>query len=99
MTTRGGLGFEHGIDARRGAAMMRAGLQRDVHRRAGGVVPLLLTVVQGFDLGMRPAALTVPALADDFFIAHEQRPDHRIGFDPAPAMGGQAQGFLHESLV
>ncbi len=78
-------GCEERVDARRRRAVVRAGLERDVHRRAAC---LLSRRLERDDLGMRLALALVPALADDLVPGDDDGPDDRVRMGrPATALG------------
>ena len=60
----GDPGLEDRLDAGRLAPLVRAGLQRHVHRRPGRVLAALAAVRQRRPLRVQPAELGVEALAD-----------------------------------
>ena len=68
-------GGDDGVGAGRRLAVMRAGLERDVERRAAR---RRAGAAQGFDLGMRPAAGLGPAAADNDAVLDDHRADRRI---------------------
>ena len=72
-------GGEDRVGARRLAAVVRAGLERDVDRRPGRVVAALAAVGERGDLGVDVAERGVMALADHLAVADE-RPRRRRGF-------------------
>ena len=89
-------GGDHRIGARRCAAVMRAGLQRDVQRRAAGG---LTGTAQRFDLGMRTAAILGPAPADDHAILDQHRADRGVGRGAPLAAPAERQRQLHEAAI
>ena len=89
-------GLDDGVGARRRLALMRARLERHVHR---GALRRLLGAAQRLDLGMRAAAGLRPAAADDDAILDDHRADRRIGpgvAEPAPA---ERERQRHEARV
>ena len=89
-------GLDDGVGAGRRLALMRARLERHVHR---GALRGFLGVPQRLDLGMRAAAGLRPAAAKDDAVLHDHRADRRIGpgrAQPAPA---ERQRQRHEARV
>jgi hypothetical protein len=89
-------GLDQGIHARRRAAMVVAGFERDV----GGGAPCGVSGrPQGTDFGMGLAGLLVPAFADDAAVPDEHAADAGIwGCGEEPA-GRQPQGLRHEGVI
>src|SRR6185369_7105606 len=79
---------DHRVSARRRAAVVRAGLQGHIERRAARP---LSGVAERLDLGMRTADLAMPAAADDLVPLHENGTDHRIGRSAVAPAGGQPE--------
>ena len=78
-------GFEQRVDAGRRRAVVRARLERHVHR---GAARLLAGSVERDDLGVRPALALVPALADDLVSGDHDGAHDRVRMcRPAPALG------------
>ena len=74
------------LRARRRAAVVAAGLERHVQRRAVQVGP---AAPDRLDLGVRAAELLVKALAEDLLVAADDRADERVRADPPAASLGQ----------
>ena len=88
-------GRHDGVDAGRRLAVMRAGLERHVERRAAR---RLAGAPQRLDLGMRPPARLGPAAPDHDAVLHHDRADRRIRpriAEPAPA---ERQRERHEAV-
>ena len=80
-------GLEDRLDARRLPPLMRAGLQRHVHRRPGRILAPLAAIRQRRPLGVQPAQLGMKPLADHLAVADDHRADQGIRADaPAPAL-------------
>jgi hypothetical protein len=90
-------GIDDPADARAGAALMAAGLERAIERRAAGARPRRRERVH---LGMRLAGALVEALADnDAVRRHDDGTNERVGARaPAPARR-MKQRSLHELRV
>ena len=86
VTTRLNASGDNRVGAGRRFALMAAGLERDIHRRA---LRPLARRRQRMDLGVRPAELLVPTLADHLAILHDDAADHRVRLDKALAAAGQ----------
>ena len=87
---------QDGVDAGRGLAVMRAGLERRVKRRAARRLP---GAAQRLDLGMRPPARLGPAAPDHDAVAHHHGADRRVRpriAEPAPP---ERQRQRHEAGV
>jgi hypothetical protein len=89
-------GLEDRLGARRGSAVVGAGLERDVEGGAGRVLAA----------GRESHALRVSlsgglgyALADHPAVLHEHGPDHRVRTGPAASFGGQLDGPKEVSRV
>ncbi len=87
-------GLEERIDARRRRAVVRAGLERDVDRRAAGS---LAGSLECDDLGVRAALSLVPAFADDLTVGDDDRADDRIRVRRAAAVLRELDGALQEA--
>jgi hypothetical protein len=72
----GNPGCEHRIDAGGSAALMVAGLQGDVEGSAPGTGA---SGAEGFDLGVRPSDLPVPAASHDLFPLDHEGAHHGVG--------------------
>ena len=87
---------QYRVRARRLPAVVTAGLERDVHRRA----PRLCAAArQGVSLGVRLAAALVPALAYYLAVLDYHRADHGVGRAPALAPFCQLQRAAHVVFV
>ena len=86
----------HGVRARRRLAVMRAGFQRDVERRAAR---RRAGPPQGLDLGMGPATKLDPAAADNDAVLDDDRADGRVGPGPAQSAPAKGQRQRHEARV
>ena len=73
--------------------MVRARLERHVDRRTAR---LLSRVRECGDLGVRPALLLVPTLADDLAAGDHDRAHDRIRVSRPPPPLGELEGVLHE---
>jgi hypothetical protein len=70
--------------------VVAAGLHRHVERRAGQVAgPRRRGRGDRVDLGVRAAALLVPALPQDLLVADDERADHRVGVHASEAELGK----------
>ncbi len=78
---------------------MAAGFQCDVGRGAFCRVAGADYCIQRRRLGVRPAGLLVPALADQAAIAHDDTADTRIGGRGEQAAPRQLQRARHEGVV
>ena len=88
-TTRAMPAAQDRVGARRLLALVAAGLERDVERRAAQV-----GVAGGgdrVDLGVRAAVLLVPALAHDLAVLDEHRADDRVGAARCPRRARRAR--------
>src|SRR4051812_29033743 len=81
-------GREDRVDAGRRAAVVRAGLQRDVERRAARLLPRRL---ERPNLGVRLAGPLVPALADDLVAVGDDRTDDGVRVRREAAALGQLE--------
>ena len=79
---------------RAAGALVRAGLERHVHRRPGGVLAARAAVLERRPLGVQAAELGVEALADHLAVAHDDGADQRVGADLPPPILGQLQRAL-----
>src|SRR5262249_31151687 len=73
-------GFEQGVHAGRSLPVMRARLERDVHRRAARA---LAGRAKRVHLRVRSSVALVPSLAADPPVPAEHRPDERVRIRPA----------------
>ena len=91
-------GCDHRIGARRGGPVVIARLERAVQ---GSPACAIARLAKRHDLGMRVATGSfVPALAGDRAVGiEEDRTDHRVRRDAAPAVGGELEGPPHLRLV
>ena len=80
------------LGARRGLAMMRAGLQRHIGHRPPRARPRLL---QSHGFGMGPPAPLRPAPAQHHTLFHNHTAYRRIGPDRPKAPRAKAQGMGH----
>ena len=81
-------GLEDRLRAGRLAALMRAGLERHVHRRPRGILSAAPAVLERRPLGVNATELGVEALADHLSVADDDGADQRVRADPpAPALG------------
>ena len=81
-------GLEDRLGAGRLPPLVRAGLQRHVHRRPSRVLAPLPAILQRRPLGVQPAQLGMKPLADHLAVTHDHGADQRIRADsPAPALG------------
>ena len=71
--------------------MVRAGLERDVERRAAGA---LARRGERDDLRVRPARPLVPALAHDLAVAHDDGADERVRVRRAASALGELERAL-----
>src|SRR4029077_529378 len=71
-------GLEERLGAGRLTALMGAGLERQVDRRAGGVRSACAAVLNCDPRGMQLAELGVETLSDHLTVAHEHGADQRI---------------------
>ena len=78
---------DDGVGAWRRLAVVRAGLQRDVERRAAR---RRAGAPQGLDLGMGPATGLGPAAADNGAVLDDDRAHGRVR--PGPAQSAPAEG-------
>jgi len=82
--------------ARRRAAVMRAGFERDVHRRTA------CRYTRGFqcvDFGVRGAGPLVPAFADDSAILDDDASDTRVGAGGEQTARGELQRASHMGVI
>ena len=86
----GNPGGEHGVDARRRGAVVRAGLHRHVERRAARP---LAGGVERDDLAV-PSRDLGRALADDLVSRDDDGADRRLGIGPAARVLGELHGPL-----
>jgi len=89
-------GLEDTFDAGAGAPLMAAGFEGHIE---GGLFGLIAGLLDGVDLGMRPAQFLMPAFADDAAILDQQSADHRIGTDQAASLCRQFKGAGHIVLI
>jgi hypothetical protein len=89
-------GLEDRLGARGGAAMVGAGLERDVQGGAGRV---LAARGERHALRMGLSGGLGYALADHPAVLHEHGPDHRVRTGPAASFGGQVDGPKEMSRV
>ena len=89
-------GRQERIDARRRRPVMRAGLERDVDRRAACVRSRRL---QCDDLGVRAAPALVPAFADDLAAGDDHRADDGVRVGRPPAVLGELERAFEEPGV
>ncbi|HVK76575.1 MAG TPA: hypothetical protein VM734_24785 [Kofleriaceae bacterium] len=87
---------DHRRRARRGAAVVVARLEVDVHRRAGGA-PVELG--QGVGLGVVRAGAAVPALGQHAVAVDDHAPDQRVGRGPPLGHAGQLEAARHPHRV
>jgi hypothetical protein len=92
----GNAGGDDGVGARRRSAVMRAGFERNVKRRAAGG---LAGAAQHLDFGMRPATTLRPAAADDDAVFDEHRADRGVGPGAAQPAPAEQQRKRHEAGV
>jgi hypothetical protein len=79
---------------------MRAGFERDVHRRSKGrVICSCAGPAQGFDFGMRPSARLRPAAADNHAILDDHRADRGVWPGAAQAATPERESKRHETLI
>src|ERR1044072_1258162 len=80
-------GLEDRLSAGRLPTLVRAGLQRHVHRRPRRILAPLPAIPQRRPLGMQPTKLCMKPLADHDPIPNDNRSNKRIGTNPpAPAL-------------
>ena len=84
---------EERVDARRRRAVVRAGLEGDVHDRAAC---LLSRGVERDDLRVRLSPPLVPALSDDLVPGDDDSPDDRVRMCRAAAALGELECALQE---
>src|SRR5690606_27071241 len=72
-------GGDHGIHARRGAAVVAAGFERDVEGTAGYVHALGGRITQCTDFGMGAASLLGGALAEHLTLTHDDATHAWVG--------------------
>ena len=89
-------GGDDGVGARRRFAVMRAGLERDVERRAAC---RRAGAAQRLDFGVRPAARLGPAAADNVAVLDDHGADRRIGPGAAEPAPSEAKRKRHEAPV
>src|ERR1043166_926866 len=89
-------GTDNGVGARRRLALMRAWLERDVHRRALGG---LLGALERLDLGMGAAAVLRPAARKDDAVLDDHGADRRIGPGVAEATPAEIERQRHVARV
>ena len=89
-------GGDDGIGAGRRFAVMRAGLERDVERRAARRGA---GAAQRLDLGMRPAAGLSPAAADDDAVLDDDGADGGIGPGAAKPAPAERKRERHEAPI
>jgi len=87
----GDRGGEDRVGARRLAALVGAGLEREVQRRSGRIAAAAAAVGERRDLGVQLAERLMAALADRLAVAHDHRPDERIRAHPSPPSLRQLQ--------
>src|SRR4051812_29689723 len=81
-------GTDDGVDAWRRLALVRAGFERHIERRALG---RLAGALQRLGLGMGAAARLRPAAADDDAVLDDDRADGRIGPGTAKPAAAERQ--------
>ena len=89
-------GFEDRGDARRRSAVVGAGLERHIQRRALRVAPGL---AKGMDLGVRLAGALVESLADNAALMHHDGTDDRVGRGAPARLLSQLERTMHECFV
>ena len=87
---------DHGIGAGRRLAVVRAGLQRDVQRRAAR---RLAGTPQRLDLGMGPAAGLGPAAADNDAVLDDHRAYGRVRPSAAQSAPAERKRQRHEAGI
>jgi hypothetical protein len=92
-------GGEDRLGARRLAAVVGAGLEGDVHRRAGGVVAALAAVGERRHLGVDAAELGVKPFPEDLALAADHGADERVRAHPAAPAIGQLQRAAQKGAV
>ena len=80
------------VDARRRAALVRAGLQVQIE---GGAARLLGGLRQGDDFGVVKPGVGVKAPSHHFAFTHQDRSHQRIGTGQRPAFARQVERFAH----
>ncbi|MNF62061.1 hypothetical protein D3C84_437320 [compost metagenome] len=85
-------GVDQCIGARRGAAVMAAGLQRHV---GGGTTGILAGSAQGMNFGVGFAGAHVPAFADNLPVTYDHTAHPRVGMGGVVAVARQFQGTRH----
>jgi len=89
-------GFDQRIGTGRGAAGMRAGLERDV---GGGATRAIARGAQREHFGMRLPGTRVEAFADHLAIAHQHAAHHRVRLGRVRAALGEPQRARHHGVV
>ena len=92
-------GREHGIDARRTAAMRVAGLERHVQRGATDIGAAPRRVRERVHFGMRLPRALVKAFADDRAFAHDDAADARIRRRRVQAARGELERARHVRTI
>ena len=89
-------GRDQRVGARRGAPVMRAGLERDVRGRAAGAIT---GSRERAGFGVRASGRLGGALADDLAVAHEHAADPRIRRGTTTGGGAHLQRLRHRLVV
>ena len=92
----GDAGFQEGVRAGRLFAVVAAGLQGDIGRRAGRI---LRAGREGLPFGVEVAVLAVPAAADGTTVFDEDASDHRVRGRVAVSSFRKGDCLLHVLLV
>jgi hypothetical protein len=92
----GHAGSDQCIGARRRAAMMGAGLQRDVGGCAACRLP---SGAQGVHFGMRLASASMKPLTEHRIVFGDHAADHRVGLAGEARAGSQAQRTGHVAVI
>ncbi len=88
------------VGARAGAAVVAAGLQRDVGGGAAGALPGGCAHVQRYDLGVVALVVAVGAFAQNLTSAPDQDAAHlRVGRSEPHRRLGEAERALHVPVV
>ena len=95
----GHTGIDQGVAARRRAAVVRAGLQRDDDGGALCAFAMLGRVAQGHHLGVRPAGLLRVATADHAAVGrHDDAADPRVRLGQPDRLLGERQRVAHQGV-
>lgn len=94
----GQAGFDQRTGAGGGLTGVAAGFERHVGGSAAGEFAIG-ELLERIDLGMRPAEAAMATLGQEFAVANQDAPDHRVRLDRPAAPEGQPQRHRHPVCI